>query len=91
MTSPKKPTKPSKPEKPANPYKVAIGQIWEDCDLRTLKEGKSPRTLTITRVYSDRGYSVANTSNNRTVEVRLDRFKPTATGYRLLPPAGDKS
>lgn len=61
---------------PNNPYGVKPGQIWADNDPRT------PRTLTITEV--DSGFAYAVSSSGRKSRIRLTRFRPNSTGYRLI-------
>lgn len=67
---------------------VRVGQVWQDNDKRYRRR---PRFLQVTFVgaeaatceawYDEPGYLA------RTVRVRLDRFKPTSTGYRLVQDA----
>lgn len=71
-----------------NPYKVAPGQIWRDADPR------ENRTIKINEVRG--GYAFAQTvifapnkrgvsmKSGRTTRIRLDRFKPTTSGYRRV-------
>lgn len=58
-----------------NPYGVRPGQVWVDQDSRS-----AGRQITVLSV----GDTFAVVKNVRTTRVRLTRFRPTSTGYRLL-------
>lgn len=59
-----------------NPYGVQAGQIWADCDVRT------PRTMTVLEVGAHQ--AVVLSSKGRKTRIRLSRFRPGSTGYRLI-------
>lgn len=65
---------------------VQPGQIWADNDPRST--GRHIRVLTVDETHADveqhlpRRHSPAKPS--RTTRIRLDRFRPTSTGYRLV-------
>ena len=59
--------------------KVRPKQIWESCDPR---EG-CPRRLMVERIEGEQAVCLASTG--RRTRIRLDRFRPTSTGYRLIP------
>ena len=63
---------------------VQVGQVWQDNDRR-----HGTRYLRIDAIDQDRAVCVAwydeAGAKSRVVRIRLDRFKPTSTGYRLLP------
>jgi len=67
-----------------NPYKVKVGQIWQDYDSRFRKQTpvlKKIISLTETHAF------VHGIRNNIVISksyIRLDRFKPNSTGYKLL-------
>lgn len=70
---------------------VEIGQVWEDTDWRM-----HGRRIRIEIINKNRGVALVRVVSNgesmsrsvgRTTRIRLDRFKPTSTGYRLVTPA----
>ena len=67
-----------------NKFNVAKGQIWQDNDPRYEDEYK--RTLEVLEVDGD--YAICkNIQSGRTSKIKLSRFKPTSTGYRLIKDA----
>lgn len=71
---------------------VREGQVWADNDRRS-----RGRTLKVVRVENGRALCVVLTDGphpirsavGRTVAIKLDRFKPTSTGYRLVGPTAE--
>lgn len=74
---------------------VQIGQIWQDNDPRI---NPRRRLLRITEVTDSAAHAITwyetqqdgawvRTSAERPTRVRLDRLKPTSTGYRLIAEA----
>ncbi|MET4143858.1 hypothetical protein [Arthrobacter sp. UYCo732] len=59
----------------SNPYGVRPGQVWVDQDKRA-----GGRRVTILTV----GETHATVKSVLRTKVRLTRFRPTSTGYRLL-------
>ena len=59
---------------------VRVGQVWEDCDKRFRRTVKIV-TLTQTHAVVVR---VTPTPRTTRTKIRLDRFRPTSTGYRLV-------
>jgi hypothetical protein len=66
---------------------VKVGQVWADNDKRQRKA----RTVTVIAVQKEfdgvplsNPYAVVKSSTGRCTSVRLDRFRPTSTGYRLV-------
>jgi len=59
--------------------KVRPKQIWESCDPR---EG-CPRRFIVEEI--EGGMAVCLSLRGRRTRIRLDRFRPTSTGYRLIP------
>lgn len=57
--------------------KIEAGQIWESCDPRD-----NGRRLRVKLVDSRYAYCVG--PNGRETRILLTRFKPNATGYRLV-------
>lgn len=61
---------------------VRKGQLWADNDKRC-----SGRKLRIHEVTATHAVAYAwnpNDTEGKTTRIRLDRFKPTSTGYRLI-------
>jgi hypothetical protein len=58
-----------------NPYGVRRGQVWVDQDPRS--DGRQVIVMSV----GDTHAVVKNVAKTR---VRLTRFRPTSTGYRLL-------
>ena len=56
---------------------VRPGQIWADNDKRS-----AGRRVTVTSV--GQTHALVETSLGRQTLIRLDRFRPTSTGYRLV-------
>lgn len=70
--------------KNSNPHGVKVGDIWEDCDARMTK-----RHLLVKEIAGDKATvvevsKVTRREVGRKVKIRLDRFKPTSTGYRRI-------
>jgi len=56
---------------------VKVGQIWEDCDKRM-----GGRKIRVERI--EGRYAICMRLGwNSTTKIRLDRFKPNSTGFRL--------
>lgn len=56
---------------------IEVGQTWQDNDPRHAK-----RRLTVARIEGE--YAFCRVRGGRVTRVRLDRFKPNSTGYRLV-------
>lgn len=60
---------------------VKVGQVWEDCDKRM-----AGRRIVVQRI--EGRYAVCRRqgwlSRSGMTRIRLDRFKPTSTGFRLV-------
>jgi hypothetical protein len=63
---------------------VKVGQVWEDCDKRMKR-----RRIEIVRLEDEfaQCYAYTQGKGTRTVRIRLNRFHPNATGYRLIKDA----
>lgn len=60
-----------------NPHNVKVGQRWKDNDRRS--GGRIGKVLEVGETHARvEWYSGTST------RIRLDRFKPTSTGYRLI-------
>lgn len=72
-----------------NPYGVEPGQVWQSTDPRD-REDSPPRRMIVTRVFGedhrDHGYAEVTDypSGRKKRKIRLDRFKPTGSGYERL-------
>jgi hypothetical protein len=69
----------------AEPITVKPRQIWQDCDPRSagrylLVEEVGPTHAVVLQV--DRRGEVVG--KERRTRIRLDRFRPTSNGYRLI-------
>lgn len=78
---------------PAPPESVKVppvrpGQTWVDNDPRTKREHGVDRYVRVTALDGD--FAVCEAwydragAHSRTVRIRIDRFKPTRTGYRFV-------
>ncbi len=65
----------------SNPHGVEVGQIWVSADKR---EGR--RRLTVVAVDTNSGVARVEGAHGRRSRIRLDRFRPTSTGYRRISP-----
>lgn len=67
---------------------VQVGQIWADNDKRS--SGRRVRIVEVDATHATvelvgaRQRGVSSAEPGRRTRIRLDRFKPTSTGYRLL-------
>lgn len=61
-----------------NPTVVRPGQIWQDNDMR-----RKQRQIRIETVSGDY-VLVQNLATKRVTRVRLSRFRPVNTGYKLI-------
>lgn len=64
----------------------AVGQVWADNDWR--QDGRQVRIDSLNETHADVTV-VANCHGRRTgqrTRIRLDRLRPTSTGYRLVSP-----
>ncbi len=72
---------------------VRPGQIWQDNDPRahdrTVRVVEITDTHAIVALHTPRGVSDDHAKPGRRTRIRLDRFRPTSTGYRLVQEAPD--
>jgi hypothetical protein len=65
---------------------VKVGQVWLDNDrghVEDVRLGKRPqREVRILEVFRDVA-TCENVATGRKTSIRLSRFRPTSTGYRL--------
>lgn len=69
------------PAPETNPFNVKPGQIWEDCDRRHVG-----RRLKVLKLQGTHALCEVVVTTDR-VLIRLERFKPNATGHRLVEEA----
>ncbi|MET7746557.1 hypothetical protein [Streptomyces sp. NPDC005385] len=66
----------------------AAGQIWQDSDPRSY--GRKVRiveidgTHALVELHQPRGAGHLHAKPGRRTRIRLDRFRPTSTGYRYI-------
>jgi hypothetical protein len=76
---------------------VRVGQVWQDNDPR--ENGRYLRIIdvdasraTVRRVaYNETDGIAADLPGVRATRIRLDRFRPTSAGYRLVQDAPEAS
>lgn len=68
-----------------NPYGVEKGQVWEDADPRSVG-----RKLRILEVGETHATVQSPTGKGRIGTIRLNRFRPTSNGYRLIEAAANR-
>lgn len=72
----------------ANPHGVKVGQVWQDCDVRSprrflkIKQVVLADGVAIVARVSAGGGAIWGKYSPR--PIKLTRFKPTHTGYRLV-------
>ncbi len=70
---------------------VRVGQLWQDNDPRIVEVGKGARYVRVTHVgvthATVESWYASDPDNTRTGRVRLNRFAPSSTGYRLVEEA----
>ena len=64
-----------------NKFNVKVGQIWRDNDVRYYSD--RIRDLEVLEV-SETHAKCKNTETGKISEIRLNRFRPNSTGYRLV-------
>jgi hypothetical protein len=65
------------------PIKVKVGQVWKDNDPRR----NYRRDLKVLSIDGDRAVVQHPNGIGRKTKIRLDRFRPTTTGYKLVSEA----
>lgn len=63
---------------------VKVGQVWEDNDPRIIRGGHAPRRVKILEIKDGRALVQHPSGMGRKTKVRVDRFRPTASGYKLV-------
>ncbi|MGW0033629.1 hypothetical protein ACWDXD_27930 [Streptomyces sp. NPDC003314] len=77
------------PEQTETP-RPAVGQIWQDNDPRSY--GRKVRIVELTDTHAvvelhQPRHPVSSAKPGRRTRIRLDRFRPTSTGYRYVDTA----
>lgn len=69
---------------------VKVGQVWEDNDPRQKKEGIAIRRIKVLEIKDGRARVQSPSGLGARTWIRLNRFRPTASGYKLVEdvPAG---
>ena len=62
---------------------VKVGQVWEDWDIRTRVSGPR-RRIKIMEIKDGRATVQHPSGTGTKTKIRVDRFKPTTTGYKLV-------
>lgn len=76
----------------AETVEVKVGQVWADCDKRMKRAGRQVKVVRTLTSESDPRMNHAVVVSRRGSEpwgrketrVRLERFRPGSTGYRLV-------
>lgn len=63
---------------------VKIGQVWEDWDSRYRESGTPRRRIKVIEIKDGRARVQSPSGLGARTWIRLDRFRPTATGYKLV-------
>lgn len=70
---------------------VRVGQIWQDNDKRgygrRVRVVEVDETHALVELHVPRGAGHMHAKPGRRTRIRLDRFRPTSTGYRLVQDA----
>lgn len=72
---------------------VQVGQVWEDCDWRQRQKPRRVRVVAVPPALDtypnprELGIVVENVATGKKSTIRLRRFKPNSTGYRLIEAA----
>lgn len=62
---------------------VKVGQIWEDWDSRSRDSGYR-RKIQILEIVDGKAIVQHPSGHGSKTKIRLDRFRPTSTGYKLV-------
>jgi hypothetical protein len=63
---------------------VKVGQVWEDWDSR-YRNGDAPRRrIKVLEIKDGRARVQSPSGQGARTWIRLDRFRPTASGYKLV-------
>jgi hypothetical protein len=67
---------------------VRVGQVWQDADKRgygrRVRVVEVDATHAVVELFVGRGTGNDQAKPGRRTRIRLDRFRPTSTGYRLI-------
>jgi len=62
---------------------VKVGQVWEDWDSRSRAAGLR-RKLKVLEIVDGKALVQHPSGQGNKTRIRLDRFRPTANGYKLI-------
>ena len=62
---------------------VKVGQVWEDWDIRH-RESPGRRRIKILEIKDGKAIVQHPSGQGTKTRIRLDRLKPTSTGYKLI-------
>lgn len=62
---------------------VKVGQIWDDNDHR-ITPGAYRRRFKVLEIIGDRAVVETLNGASRKTRIKLERFRPTPTGYKLV-------
>jgi len=62
---------------------VKIGQVWEDWDLRS-RGAMYRRQIKVLEIVDGKAVVMSPGGYGRKTRIKLERFRPTSTGYRLI-------
>ena len=63
---------------------VKVGQVWEDYDSRYRSGEHARRRVKILEIKDGRALVQHPSGTGRKTKIRVNRFRPTATGYKLI-------
>lgn len=63
---------------------VKVGQTWEDNDPRSKAQGILPRRIKVLEISDGKALCQHPSGLGRKTKIRLDRFRPTASGYKFV-------
>ena len=66
-----------------NKIEVKVGQVWEDWDSRSRAAGLR-RKLKVLEIVDGKALVQHPSGRGNKTRIRLDRFRPTANGYKLV-------
>lgn len=66
-----------------NKIEVKVGQVWEDWDIRH-RDAPGRRRIKVIEIKDGKAIVQHPSGQGTKTRIRLDRFKPTSTGYKLV-------
>jgi hypothetical protein len=62
---------------------VKVGQIWEDWDIRS-RDALHRRKIKVIAIVDGKAIVKSPSGYGGSTKIKLERFRPTSTGYRLV-------